>query len=185
MSRSDKIIGMIDKTTQIHSFAVIDKSATIWSFTQIREEAKIGKECIIGRGVYIDKGVKIGDRVKIQNNAQIYAPAQIANGAFIGPDAILTNDYYPRAVTPSGKLKRAHDWKSRGVKIGEGATIGAGAIVLAGVSIGKWAMIGAGAVVTKNIPDYHLAVGVPAKIVGKVKKCGHREGKCECESASR
>lgn len=166
---------MIDKTALIHSSAKIGVGTIVWGLTQMREGVVIGKECIIGRNVYIDKKVIIGNRVKIQNNALIYSPARIADNVFIGPGVILTNDKYPRSVTPQGDLKSGDSWKAKGVVIEEGASIGGGTVIIAGVKIGKWALIGAGSVVTKNIPEYTLAVGNPARILGKVNKFGERK----------
>lgn len=166
---------MIDKTALIHSSAKIGTGTVVWGLAQIREGVVIGDKCIVGRNVYIDKKVIIGNRVKIQNNALIYFPARIADGVFIGPGTILTNDKYPRSVTPQGDLKLSDNWKARGVVIEEGVSIGAGAVVIAGVKIGKWALVGAGSVVTKNIPEYTLAVGNPARIIGKVDKFGKRK----------
>ncbi|MBI5357177.1 N-acetyltransferase [Candidatus Collierbacteria bacterium] len=165
---------MIDKTVLIHSSAKIGVGTVIWGLTQIREGVVIGEGCIIGRNVYIDKGVIIGNRVKIQNNSLIYYPAVIGEGVFIGPGAILTNDKYPRSVTPKGDLKSSDSWKAKGVVIEEGASVGAGVVVIAGVKIGKWALVGAGAVVTKNVPEYTLVAGNPARILGKVDKFGKR-----------
>lgn len=166
---------MIDKTALIHSSAKIGVGTVIWGLTQVRDKAVIGERCIVARNVYIDKEVIIGNRVKIQNNALIYYPAVIGDGVFIGPGAILTNDRYPRSVTPKGDLKSGDNWEAKGVEIEEGASIGAGAVVIAGVKIGKWALVGAGAVVTKNVPEYTLVVGNPARILGKVIKSGKRE----------
>lgn len=166
---------MIDKTALIHSSAKIGVGTVIWGLTQVRERAVIGKGCIVGRNVYIDRKVVIGNRVKIQNNALIYYPAVIADGAFIGPGVILTNDKYPRSVISEGNLKSCVSWKAEGVTIGKGASVGAGAVVIAGVKIGKWALIGAGAVVTKDVPEYTLVAGNPARILGKINKSGKRE----------
>lgn len=166
---------MIDKTAEIHSSAKIGAGTMIWGLTQIREGVVIGEECIVGRNVYIDKDVIIGSRVKIQNNALIYYPAVIGDGVFIGPGAILTNDKYPRSVSPEGDLKLGGNWKAKGVVIEEGASIGAGVVVIAGTKIGKWALVGAGAVVTKDVSEYTSVAGNPARILGKVNKFGKRE----------
>jgi acetyltransferase-like isoleucine patch superfamily enzyme len=166
---------MIDKTALIHSSAKIGAGTVIWGLTQVRDKAVIGKNCIVGRNVYIDKEVIIGNMVKIQNNALIYYPAVIGDGVFIGPGAILTNDRYPRSVTPKGDFKLNDNWEAEAVVIEEGVSIGAGVVVIAGVKIGKWALVGAGAVVTKDVPEYTLVAGNPARILGKVNKFGMRE----------
>ena len=140
----------------------------------MREHALIGEFCIVGRGAYIDHGVIIGDRCKIQNSALVYAPARLGSGVFIGPGVILTNDRYPRAVTPEGTLKSGTDWEPLGVTIGDGGSIGAGSIVLGGVTIGQWAIVGAGSTVTRDVPSHALVVGSPARVIGWVGKSGRR-----------
>lgn len=146
----------------------------VWEGAQIREGASIGAECVIGRGAYIGPGVNVGDRCKIQNNALVYDPAVIGDGVFIGPGAILTNDRLPRAITPSGELKRADDWDPVGVTVDTGASIGAGAICVAPVHIGAWAMVAAGSVVVRDVPDHALVAGNPARQIGWVGRDGRR-----------
>lgn len=152
--------------------ASIGHGTTVWHLAQVRERAVVGTDCIIGRGVYIDAGVRIGDRCKLQNHALLYAPAVLADGVFIGPAAMLTNDGHPRAVDPAGRPKRPGDWTPVGVHICEGAAIGAGAVVLGGVTVGAWASVGAGAVVTKDVPAHALVIGVPARQAGWVGHAG-------------
>jgi len=151
--------------------AKIGSSTKIWHFVQIREGAVIGDNCIISKGAYIDFDVKIGNNVKIQNNASIYHGSTIEDGVFIGPHACLTNDKNPRAVNPDGSLKSASDWEVSPIHIKKGASIGAGAIVLPGAKVGEFALVGAGAIVTKNIPDYAIVLGNPAKLIGYTCKC--------------
>jgi UDP-2-acetamido-3-amino-2,3-dideoxy-glucuronate N-acetyltransferase len=152
--------------------ADIGDGSSVWHLAQVREGAKLGVNCIIGRGAYIDTGVILGDSCKVQNYALVYAPAEIGEGVFIGPAAVLTNDMYPRAIAPDGGIKSGDDWHAAGVKIGDGAAIGARAVVVAGVQIGAWALVGAGAVVTKDVKPHALVVGVPAKQVGWVGHAG-------------
>src|SRR5665647_1293959 len=142
--------------------AQIGEGSSIWHLAQVREGVTMGRECIVGRGAYIGTGVHVGDRCKIQNYALVYEPASLADGVFIGPAVVLTNDTYPRAVTPDGALKSAHDWEPVGVTIGEGASIGARAVCVAPVTIGRWSTVAAGAVVTKDVPPFALVAGVPA-----------------------
>lgn len=163
---------MIHDSANIDPLAKLGESVTIWANTTIRENAIIGQRTSIGVGSYVGPGVSIGDDCKIQNSALIYEPAVIENGVFIGPGVILTNDKFPRSVTPTGKFKTIDDWEPVQVFIEQGASIGAGAICVAPVNIGKWASIAAGAVVTKDVPDFALFAGVPAKQIGWVGKSG-------------
>jgi acetyltransferase-like isoleucine patch superfamily enzyme len=165
------------ETAIVENGALIGEGTQIWNNAQIRTNASIGKNCIVGKDAYIGSGVLVGDNCKIQNSALLYEPAKIDSGVFIGPGAILTNDEYPRAVTPSGELKSGRDWKPVGVEINIGASIGAGAICVAPVIIGAWAVVGAGAVVTKNVPSFALVVGTPARQIGWVGKAGHKLSK--------
>ena len=166
--------------TFIHPSAVVSEKseigdgAKIWMNVQIREDVKIGRNCIIGRNTYIENGVTLGDNCKVQNNALLYHRATLEDGVFIGPGVILTNDKIPRAVNPDGSLKRADDWHAGHIHIGRGASIGAGTTVLSDISIGAWAMVGSGALVTKDVPAHALVVGIPARIIGYVCKCGQR-----------
>ena len=146
----------------------------VWHYAQVREDAVLGEGCIIGRGAYIGTGVSLGNNCKVQNYALVYAPAVIGDGVFIGPAAVLTNDTYPRAINPDGSLKSGHDWEAVGVTVREGASLGARSVCVAPVVIGKWAMVGAGAVVTKDVADYALVVGSPARRIGWVGAAVHR-----------
>lgn len=152
--------------------ARIGSGSSIWHLAQVREDAVLGENCIVGRGAYIGTGVRIGANTKIQNYALVYEPAVLGHGVFIGPAVVLTNDTYPRAVTPSGELKSAADWHAVGVTIGDGASIGARATCVAPVTIGAWATVAAGAVVVKDVPAFALVVGVPARRVGWVGREG-------------
>ena len=154
--------------------ATVGNGTTVWHLAQVREHAVIGEECVIGRGAYIGTGVAIGDRCKIQNLALIYEPATLAEGVFIGPSVILTNDLHPRAINEDGTLKSASDWAATGVTIQRGAAIGARAVCVAPVTIGEWATVAAGAVVTRDVPAYALVAGVPAKQIGWVGPAGRR-----------
>lgn len=154
--------------------AVIGAGSCIWHLAQIRERAVLGSGCVVGRGAYIGPGVHLGEHCKVQNYALVYEPAQLADGVFIGPAAVLTNDTHPRAVNPDGTLKSASDWQLVGVTIETGAAIGARAVCVAPVRIGAWAMVAAGAVVVQDVPDHALVVGVPARQIGWVSKTGQR-----------
>ena len=152
--------------------ATLGEGTKVWHLAQVREDASLGENCIVGRGAYIGNGVRIGDNVKIQNHALVYEPARLADGVFIGPAVVLTNDTYPRAVNPDGSLKSASDWEAVGVTIEEGASIGARAVCIAPVTIGRWATVAAGAVVPKDVPAFALVAGVPARRIAWVGKAG-------------
>ena len=162
----------IVESAEVDPSASIGDGSSIWHLVQIRDNVKIGKNCVVGRGAYIGSGVVTGDNCKIQNYALVYEPAKLGNGVFIGPAAVLTNDEFPRAVKPNGDLKSGSDWQAVGVEIGDGASIGARAVCIAPVKIGAWALIAAGAVVTKDVPDYALMAGVPAKRIRWVGRAG-------------
>jgi acetyltransferase-like isoleucine patch superfamily enzyme len=164
----------IGENSEVHRSVRIGKSVTIWSFVQIREDVEIGENTIIGSYVYIDSKVRIGKNCKIQNRALLYEPAEIADGVFIGPGVVFTNDNYPRAINPDGTIKSATDWNKEGVIVSKGASIGAGAICIAPVKIGEWALVGAGAVVTKDVPSFAVVVGNPAHTVGWVGHEGYQ-----------
>jgi acetyltransferase-like isoleucine patch superfamily enzyme len=163
---------VVAATADVDPQAVLGAGTAVWHLAQIREHARLGRNCIVGRGAYVGPGVVIGDTVKLQNYALVYEPAQLEDGVFIGPAAVLTNDTYPRSVDVSGKLKRPSDWSPKGVVVREGASIGARAVVVAGKVIGRWALVAAGAVVTRDVPDFALVAGVPAKRIAWVGRAG-------------
>ena len=147
--------------------AEIGENTNIWHFVHVRKGAKIGKNCNIGKGVYIDTNVEIGDNCKIQNFTTIYQGVKIGNDVFIGPHVCFTNDLYPRAsIWNEERLEKTI--------VRDGASIGANSTIIAGVTIGRYAMIGAGSVVTKDVPDYGLVLGNPARLKGFVCKCGFK-----------
>jgi UDP-2-acetamido-3-amino-2,3-dideoxy-glucuronate N-acetyltransferase len=164
----------IHSTADVDARAVLGPGTRIWHLAQIREDARLGAECIVGRGAYVGPGVIIGNNVKLQNYALVYEPARLEDNVFIGPAAVLTNDLHPRAVDVTGKLKRSQDWTAAGVVVREGASIGAGAVVVAGCVIGRWALVAAGAVVSRDVPDFALVAGVPARRIGWVGRAGSR-----------
>jgi UDP-2-acetamido-3-amino-2,3-dideoxy-glucuronate N-acetyltransferase len=128
----------------------------------------------VGRGAYIGPGVIIGSNVKLQNYALVYEPARLEDDVFIGPAAVLTNDSHPRSVDLTGKLKRSEDWEASGVVVRQGASLGARTVILPGCEIGRWALVAAGAVVTRNVPDFGLVAGVPARRIGWVGRSCQR-----------
>jgi UDP-2-acetamido-3-amino-2,3-dideoxy-glucuronate N-acetyltransferase len=162
----------IHQTAEVSEFARVGENTSVWQHVQIRENARVGSNCILGKGVYVDRDVIIGDNVKIQNSASVYHGVTLEDGVFIGPGACLTNDKYPRAITPLGDLKGDEDWEVQETTVKRGASVGAGAIILPGVVLGRFSMVGAGAVVTDDVPDHGLVQGNPARLVGYVCACG-------------
>ncbi len=158
----------------VHATAVLGEGTSVWHGAAVREDVVLGRSCIVGRGAYLGPGVRVGDNVKIQNNALVYEPAVLGDGAFVGPAVVFTNDLNPRSVTPEGRLKSAADWHAVGVTVLEGGSVGARAVCVAPVTIGRWAMVAAGAVVTRDVPDFALVLGVPARQVGWVGRAGVR-----------
>ena len=152
--------------------AEIGDGSSVWHLAQVREGVRMGRGCVIGRGAYIGTGVQMGDHCKVQNYALVYEPAVLEDGVFIGPAVVLTNDTFPRAINPDGSLKSAHDWEAVGVTIREGAAIGARSVCVAPVTIGRWATVAAGSVVTRDVPDFALVAGVPARRLKWVGRAG-------------
>ena len=163
-----RVVDSADVSPEAH----IGDGSSIWHLAQVREHAVLGENCIIGRGAYIGTGVVLGDNCKVQNYALVYEPARLADGVFIGPAVVLTNDTYPRAINPDGSIKSTHDWEPVGVTIERGASIGARATCVAPVTIGAWATVAAGAVVVKDVPAYALVAGVPARRIAWVGAAG-------------
>lgn len=156
-----------------HATAVIDEGCTIgkdtkiWHFSHIMPDCVIGEGCNIGQNVVISPQVVLGKNVKIQNNVSVYTGVTCEDDVFLGPSAVFTNVINPRsAVNRKGEYAKTH--------VGKGATIGANATVVCGHNIGKYAFIGAGAVVTKNIPDYALVIGNPARQTGWMSEYGQQ-----------
>ncbi len=159
-------------TADVDDSAIIGAGSSVWHLAQVREGAVLGANCVIGRGAYIGTGVHMGDNCKVQNYALVYEPAVLEDGVFIGPAVVLTNDHYPRAVNPDGSLKSGHDWEQVGVTIREGASIGARTTCVAPVTVGRWALVAAGSVVVKDVPDFALVAGVPARRLRWVGRAG-------------
>ena len=164
---------MSDQKYYVHESSYADEGAEIgegtkvWHFSHIMPGAKIGRNCSLGQNVNVGSRAVIGNGVKIQNNVSIYDDVIIEDDVFCGPSCVFTNVINPRAF-----VERKHEYKKTIIK--KGASIGANATILCGVIIGEYALIGAGSVVTKDIPDYSIAYGNPAKVRGKVDKNGNK-----------
>lgn len=156
-----------------HETAIIDEGCEIgegtkiWHFSHIMPNCQIGEKCNIGQNVVVSPDVILGNNVKVQNNVSIYTGVICEDDVFLGPSMVFTN-----VINPRSAIIRKEEYKQTLVK--KGASIGANATVVCGNPIGKYALIGAGAVVTKEIPDYALVVGNPAKQIGWVSEYGHR-----------
>lgn len=157
----------------VHESSFVDQpceigdGTKIWHFSHVMAGSKIGRRCNIGQNVVISPGVTIGDNVKIQNNVSIYTGVELEDDVFCGPSMVFTNVVNPRSHVP-----RRDQYQRTLVK--RGASIGANATVVCGHTIGRYAFIGAGAVVTRDVPDYALVLGNPARIAGWMCQCGER-----------
>ena len=164
----------VHATAEIGQLATVGNGTQIWNQVQIRDGAEVGEDCVLGKGVYIDTDVVVGNQVKLENRVSLFRGDRLADGVFVGPHSCLLNDKRPRAITPEGRLKTEEDWQVSPVTVGQGASIGGGCTVLPGVRIGQYAMVGAGSVVTRDVPDYALVFGNPARLAGYVCECGTR-----------
>lgn len=162
----------IHPSAEVADSAVIGEGTAIWHLCQIRQNVKIGQSCILGRGVFVDMDVEIGNNVKIQNYVSVYHGVTLEDGVFVGPHVCFTNDLRPRAINPDGSLKSADDWVVSKTRVKKGAALGANSTIRCGVTIGEWALVGSGSVVTRDIPNYGMAYGNPARLHGFVCPCG-------------
>lgn len=173
-------------SVQIHPSAIVDDGASIgegsriWHFVHVCSGAKIGEGVSLGQNVFVGNKVTIGDGCKVQNNVSVYDNVTLEQGVFCGPSMVFTNVYNPRSM-----IERKSEYRNTLVR--KGATIGANATIVCGVTIGKYAFIGAGAVINKDVADYALMVGVPAKQIGWMSEYGEQlelpvngEGSCVC-----
>ena len=160
-------------STVIHPSAVVDDGAVlgadcrVWHFVHISAGARIGAGCSFGQNVFVANDVRIGDNVKIQNNVSVYDAVTLEDEVFCGPSVVFTNVHNPRAA-----VVRKNEYRPTLVK--RGATLGANCTVVCGTTIGRHAFVGAGAVVSRDVADFALVVGVPAKAVGWMSRHGER-----------
>ena len=160
---------------------LIDKGTKVWHFSHIQSNSTIGKNCSIGQNVNIGNNVKIGNFVKIQNNVSVYEGVELEDYVFCGPSMVFTNVMNPRCKFPQ---RGTEFYKKTLVK--EGASIGANATIVCGNIIGLNSFVGAGSVVTKDVPDYALVVGNPAKQLGWVCECGKKlNNSLYCENCNK
>jgi UDP-2-acetamido-3-amino-2,3-dideoxy-glucuronate N-acetyltransferase len=159
-----------DTAAYIHPTSIVEadvqlgKNVHIWHYCHVRESAVLGDDVSLGKDVFIDKNVVVSQGTRIQNGVSIYNGVKIGEWVFVGPNVTFTNDRTPRA---GAKL-----WKVSQTKLEPGCSIGAGATIVSDVTIGAFAIIGAGSVLTESIPPFHLAYGLPARIVSKICACG-------------
>ena len=157
----------------VHPSAIIDAGAQIgagsriWHFVHICSGAVIGQGCSFGQNVFVGNQVIIGDNCKIQNNVSVYDNVTLEEGVFCGPSMVFTNVYNPRSL-----IERKNEYRDTLIK--KGATLGANCTIVCGRTVGRYAFIGAGAVVNKDVPDYALMVGVPAKQIGWMSEYGEQ-----------
>jgi acetyltransferase-like isoleucine patch superfamily enzyme len=165
----------VHPTATVEEGAMLGEGTRVYHYSHVRKGARLGKNCIVGGHVYIDTDVVVGDNCKIQSGARLYHGLTVEDGVFIGPGAQFANDLYPRAINPDGSLKSVDDWEVSPTRVKFGASIGMGSNILCGLTIGRWAMVGMGAVVVKDVPDYGLVIGNPAKMIGYVDENGRKK----------
>jgi acetyltransferase-like isoleucine patch superfamily enzyme len=159
--------------TAIVETELIGPHTRIWAFVHVMANACIGANCNIGDHCFIESGAVIGDNVTVKNGNMIWDGIVLEDGVFVGPHVFFTNDRYPRSPRlPQARAKYADRGWLEPTVVRRGASLGAGATLLAGVTIGEFAMVGAGAVVTRNVPAHALVVGNPARVKGWVCECG-------------
>ena len=157
----------------VHPSSYIDEpcqigaGTKIWHFCHVMPHARIGDKCVLGQNVMVASYVTIGNNVRIQNNVSIYTGVELEDDVFCGPSCVFTN-----VINPRSEINRKDEYKPTLVR--RGASIGANATILCGITIGRYAFIGSGAVVTRDIPDYALMLGVPARHIGWMSRHGHR-----------
>ncbi len=173
----------VHETSVIDENVSIGKGTKIWLFCHMQSGAEIGENCSFGQNVNVSNNVRIGNGCRVQNNVSIYEGVELEDCVFCGPSMVFTNDLTPRVKCPNETVEYKR------TVVHTGASIGANATIVCGIEIGKWAMIGAGSVVIKDVPNYALVVGVPARQIGWVCACGEKLNDdyvcCKCGSCYR
>jgi UDP-2-acetamido-3-amino-2,3-dideoxy-glucuronate N-acetyltransferase len=164
----------IHPTADVSPAAELGEGVSIWQNAQVREKTRIGDRTIVGMGTYIDVGVTVGKDCKFQNYVCTYAGVTIEDGVFCGPCVVFTNDLNPRAINADGSIKKATDWKMTPTLIKYGAALGANSTIVCGTTVGRFALVAAGSVVTKDVPDFGLVSGNPARLRAFVSAHGHK-----------
>lgn len=155
----------------VHPTAVVDPKASIgagskvWHFCHVMADATVGERCTLGQNVVVAPRARVGNDVKIQNNVSVYTGVELDDQVFCGPSVVFTN-----VVNPRAHVERKNEF--RATRVGRGATLGANATVVCGTTLGRWCFVGAGAVVTRDVPDFALVHGNPARLRGWVCRCG-------------
>ncbi len=168
----------IHPSAEVHASAAIGSGTRIWHWVHVREDVRLGCDCVLGQGVYVDRGVTVGDRVKLENGVSVFAGVTIEDDVFVGPGATFTNDRYPRADGGT--------WQVLPTAVRRGASVGANATIVCGVTLGEWCMVAAGAVVTHSVPPHTLVAGNPARPRGRVCRCGRPlRGAAQCPACGR
>src|SRR5262249_35003286 len=159
--------GKIHPSCYVDEPCEIGEGTRIWHFSHIMRDCRIGRECSIGQNCVVSPGVVIGDRCRIQNNVSVYSGGELEEGVFLGPSMVFTN-----VLTPRAHIARNTPADFVATRVRRGATIGANATIVAGVTIGQFALVGAGAVVTRDVPDFAIVYGNPARLRGWACHCG-------------
>jgi len=167
----------------VHQQAIVEtedvgSGTRVWAFSHVMKSVRLGANCNVGEHCYIESGVVVGDDVVIKNGVALWDGVIVEDRAFLGPNCVFTNDLFPRSKVSNRRLRTS---------VREGASIGANATILCGIEIGRYSLIGAGSVVTRNVPDFALIAGNPARLRGYVCRCGEKlsfsidgQGKCVC-----
>ena len=172
----------VHESSYVDEGCEIGEGTKIWHFSHVMKGCKIGKKCNIGQNVVISPGVELGDNCKIQNNVSVYTGVVCEDGVFLGPSCVFTNVINPRAF-----IERKSEYRKTTIK--KGASLGANCTIVCGHDIGKYAFVGAGSVVTKDVPNYAMVYGTPARVRGYVCQCGEKldftDGQAVCPACGK